>query len=148
MNNQEVFDWAEHEHDSPRLGPRSAVNPVTKHALDCRCSRCPMWYVDRAELAAGGVAAAPEQRKTNVLTDQVVPVSVLMLVFTACMVVLLPVVAPLVALAAVSVVAVVTSVVALAVAALVLLAAFTRTRGDIGPAPASSVIRGRILRRR
>lgn len=76
------------------------VNPVTGHGLYCQCSRCPGWYDQRAANAVG-ISVAPPPRRSNVLLDQVVPVSILMAVFTICAMVLVPVIMPLVGMASV-----------------------------------------------
>lgn len=120
------------------------INQVTGHALDCACPRCPGWYAERALAAQAPIAP---DRRPNPLTDQVVPVSILMAVFTICAVVLLPVIAPILALTAVSLALVVVALVVVVLAALVLLAAYGRTRNDIGQS-APRIVKGRVLRHR
>lgn len=130
----------------------AGLNQVTGHARGCICPQCPGWY----ELRARGFNApeasgphVPPARKPNPLLDQVLPVSVLMMVFTTCATVLIPVVAPLLGLAVVSALAVVVAIVALVVVLLVLLVVFRRfsraTGGGTGGAP---VVPGQVVARR
>jgi hypothetical protein len=122
------------------------VNLVTGHALDCACPRCPGWYVERAKL--GHPESQTPDRKPNALTDQVVPVAILMAVFTLCAVVLLPVIAPILALTAVSLALVVVSLVVVVIAALAVLGVYVKASRDVTSAAAPKVVRGRVLRRR
>lgn len=132
----------------------AAVNPVTGHALDCACSRCPGWYAARAAAAVAaerwGTApvVVPPKREPRPLTDQVVPVAVLMVVFTTCMVVLLPVVTPILALTSMALVAMVIAVVALATVLLVFLGVIHRARSSFGTQVITQPQRSRWLRRR
>lgn len=124
---------------------QSDINPVTGHAPDCACPRCPGWYVERAKLAHQGPQAPVS--KPNALTDQVVPVAILMAVFTLCAMVLLPVIAPILALTAASLALVVVSLVVVVIAALVLLGVYVKASRDVVPAAAPKVVRGKVLRR-
>lgn len=95
MNDDEVYgvtyDWAD---TAPHGGgevvrvSRTDVNPVTGHGAGCLCPRCPSY-------AARPVEPVAPARKPNALLDQVVPVSILLVVFTVCTVVLIPFIAPL-----------------------------------------------------
>lgn len=151
----EVFDWAQHETPTAvnksavghlELRPVDPINPVTGHGRDCECSRCPGWYLDRARLAAAAIEGAarpvtgPQERKPNVLADQVVPVSILLVVFTLCAMVLLPLIVPVLAVATVSVVAVVVSIVALAVVLMAFVGVARRARSDFGGRPGGPVV--------
>lgn len=157
----DVFDWAEHEPvvavnsrdwDSPRTGgamearhPMNA-NPVTGHVVGCACSRCPGWYEARVrEVNVTRPSVAPAARQPRPLVDQVVPVAVLMVVFTLCSVVLVPVVTPLIGLAAVSTVAVAVAVVALASVTLVFLLFALKLRKSFDRE--SRTLRGRVTNR-
>lgn len=73
---------------TPRVLER--VNPVNGHGSGCLCRQCP---ASARELAQGQPVTEP--KKANALMDQVVPISILMAVFTICMVTLIPFVAPL-----------------------------------------------------
>lgn len=157
----DVFDWAEHEpivttnprdwSSRPNAGTVETrhpmnVNPVNGHVVGCACPRCPGWYDARV----GGIEAVqpsvvPSERRPRPLTDQVVPVAVLMVVFTLCSVVLVPVVTPLVGLAAVSTVAIAVSVVALAVVVLVFLVFAMKLRKGFDREPRT--LRGRVINR-
>lgn len=154
----DVFDWAEHEPavsvnprdwDRPQVGSLETrrpmnVNPVNGHVMGCACARCPGWYEARVETVRPSVA--PSERRPRPLTDQVVPVAVLMVVFTLCSVVLVPVVTPLIGLAAVSTVAVAVSVVALAAVVLVFLMFAMKLRKSFDREP--KTLRGRVIGRR
>lgn len=94
--------------------PLDEVNLVTGHALDCQCPRCPLG----AQVARQQVAAVAPARAPRPLQDQVVPVSILLVVFTICSIVLLPVVMPFVALGSMSLGLVAVSLVAVAACAL------------------------------
>ena len=160
------YDWATEERSAdlaptPQRGGEVvireekgvAVNPVTGHALDCACSRCPGWYAARAAAAVaaeqwGGAVVVPPKREPRPLTDQVVPVAVLMVVFTTCMVVLLPVVTPILALTSMALIAVVIAIVALATVLLVFIGVVHRARGGFATQLAGPPRRARWLRRR
>lgn len=79
---------------------RRATNPVTGHGVECECRFCPAgqlaWYEARAAVTlADNKPAVPGPRKPNALVDQAVPIAALLMVFTVCALVLLPVVVPL-----------------------------------------------------
>ena len=124
----------------------AGVNPVNGHALDCECSRCPGWYAARARLAAESLAnplnttgpATPPERAARPLQDQVIPVAVLMTVFTICAVVLLPVVVPLIALTAMSLALITVSLITVVVAMLGFMVFVMRARREVGSAPSRS----------
>lgn len=126
------------------------VNPVNGHALDCACPACPGWYEARARMAVAAQAYAEpvvKERQPRPLTDQVVPVAILMVVFTTCMAVLLPILMPMLALGAVSLALVAVSLVVVVVAALGFMIFIMRARREVG-APAGRVVRGNVLKRR
>jgi hypothetical protein len=80
---------------------RYEVNPTNGHALDCGCVKCPGWYEARARMAVAAQAYSEPVVKPvapRPLMDVVLPVSVLMVVFSLCAMVLLPVVMPFVAM--------------------------------------------------
>lgn len=134
---------------STRRQAQSDVNRVTGHGMDCRCSRCPGWYEDRARLAAEAVdRATPPDRRPNPLYDQVIPVSILLVVFTACMAVLLPVITPLIALSAMSLGLVAICVTIIAIVGLGLVGMFRRAAREAGGISSAPVVKGRVLRRR
>lgn len=144
-----VADWAD---DALRvtnaLARRSspqAVNAVTGHGLDCRCSRCPGWYADRVQAVGTHVdrAYVPAQRAARPLVDVVLPVAVLMCVFTICAVVLLPVVTPLVALSALSLGLVAVCICVVSIVALSLAVVVRRTTRDAGGV---RVVRGKVVK--
>lgn len=149
------YDWTKDEvvNTAPRTGhgelvPQAAVlpqaartNAVTGHGLDCRCPKCPGWYVDRAQRAEG---PAPAPRAPRPLVDQVVPVAVLMMVFTLCAVVLVPVITPLVAISALSLGLVAVAICVVTVVALTLVLVLRRASREFTGAPRTTV-RGRIM---
>lgn len=150
-----VVDWADHAlmvanaqlQRRPRPEAQPRINPVTGHGMDCRCSRCPGWYADRAQRADHGSHApstAPQPRAARPLVDTVLPVSVLMCVFTICAMVLLPVITPLVALSALSLGLVAICIAVIAVVGLSLAMVVRRTARDAGGA---RVVRGTVVRR-
>lgn len=160
MKNNEVFDWAEHEpvvdnavdpsHWSPpRTGavahrPAPGLNPVNGHAMDCACSRCPGWYAARMQLGAVQPPMAPA-RRPNALVDQVIPVVILMVVFSLCSMVLIPVLMPVLALGALSLGLVAVSVTIVSIVGLTLVGTLRRAaREESG----GRVVRGRVIRRR
>lgn len=125
------------------------VNPVNGHARDCECSRCPAWYDARVRVAAearfvSATPVVPAERQPRPLTDVVVPVCALLAMLTVCGVVLVPVVTPLIGLAAVSTVAVAVSVVALASVALVFLTIAMKLRRGFDR---EKIVRGRVVNR-
>lgn len=140
-----VADWADDAlrtaNALARRATPGAVNAVTGHGLDCRCSRCPGWYADRAQ--AAGTHVVPAQRAARPLVDVVLPVAVLMCVFTICAVVLLPVVTPLVALSALSLGLVAICICVVAIVALSLAMVVRRTTRDAGVV---RVVRGRVVK--
>lgn len=123
------------------------INPVNGHALECACPACPGWYEARARMAVAAQAYSEpvvQPRQPRPLTDQVVPVAILMVVFTMCMAVLLPILTPMLALGAVSLALVAVSLVVVVVAALGFMIFVMRARREVG----GNVIRGRVLKRR
>lgn len=165
---QEIYDWAADEAvdrpPTPRFGPvepdpmkvmeayrAAGLNQVTGHARGCICPQCPGWY----EMRTRGFAPEPDPRvvpparKPNALVDQVIPVSVLMMVFTTCATVLIPVIAPLLGLAVVGLIGVVVAIVSLVVVTLVLLAVYRRFAKDVGGVTKGArVVRGEVVARR
>ena len=126
------------------------INPVNGHSVECACPACPGWYEARARMAVAAQAYAEpvvKERQPRPLTDQVVPVSILMVVFTICAVVLLPVVTPMLALGAVSLALVAVSLVVVVTAALGFMIFVMRARREVGT-PAGRVVRGNVLKRR
>lgn len=123
------------------------VNPINQHALDCGCSRCPGWYEARARMAVAAQAYAEpvvKEVQPRPLTDQVVPVAILMVVFTMCMAVLLPIITPMLALGAVSLALVAVSLVTIVVAAMGFMVFVMRAKREVGP----KVVKGTVLRRK
>lgn len=111
----DLYDWAAEERTAwdqayqprrsaeiaarPRAQP--GVNSVNGHALTCACSSCPGWYEARARMAVAAAAFSEPVVKPvqpRPLHDVVLPVAVLMMVFSLCAMVLLPVVMPFVAM--------------------------------------------------
>jgi NADH:ubiquinone oxidoreductase subunit 3 (subunit A) len=78
------------------------------------------------------------------LVDQVVPVAILMVVFTMCMAVLLPILVPMMALGAVSLALVAVSLVVVVTCALGFMVFVLRVKRDTG----GQVVRGQVLKRR
>jgi len=152
--NPPVMDWADDALRTanmvvrPRREAAPRINAVTGHGLDCRCSKCPGWYADRAAMAADApeVRVAPAQRAARPLVDVVLPVSVLMAVFTLCAMVLLPVVTPLVALSALSLGLVAICIAVIAVVGLSLAMVVRRTARDAGGTDGIRVVRGRVIK--
>lgn len=147
--NPPVYDWTDDAMRTANMVVRTRrstppVNAVTGHGVDCRCSKCPGWYDDRAAKAAGVPRVAPAPRTSRPLTDVVLPVAVLMCVFTMCMAVLLPILTPLVALSALSLGLVAVSIAVIAVVGLVLAGMVRRTARETGEI---RVVRGRVVKR-
>jgi hypothetical protein len=127
------------------------VNPVNGHALDCACVKCPGWYEARARMAA----AAQEYAEPTVkpvaprpLTDQVVPVAILMVVFTLCAVVLLPVVMPFVAMGVALTGFIVVCMCILSGLGLIGFGMVRRAAREAQDGSRGTTVRGRVLRRR
>lgn len=123
------------------------VNPTNGHALDCGCTRCPGWYEARARMAVAAQAysepvVAPRQPRP--MMDVVLPVSVMMMVFSLCAMVLLPVVMPFVAMGVALTGFIVICMCILAGLGLTGLAMVRRAARDAG----APVVRGRVLRRK
>lgn len=126
------------------------VNPTNGHALDCGCTRCPGWYEARARMAVAAQAYSEpvvKEVRPRPLTDQVVPVAILMVVFTLCAMVLLPVVMPFVAMGVALTGFIVICMCILGALGLTALGMFRRAARDAG-GPTGSVVRGRVLKRR
>lgn len=134
---------------SAQVAQRSGfeVNPVNGHALDCACVKCPGWYEARARMAVAAQAYSEPvvpKREARPMIDVVLPVSVLMVVFSLCAIVVLPVVMPFVALGAMSLGLVAVALCVVAVSGLGLAMTVRRSARDAG----APVIRGRVLKRR
>lgn len=158
----ELYDWAADEQADrtawqesymPRRTaqvahrPSTEVNAQNGHALDCGCPRCPGWYEARARMAVAAQAfsepvVAP--RAARPLVDVVLPVAVLMMVFSLCAMVLLPVIMPFVALGIALTGFIVICLCILGGMGLVGLTMFRRAAREAG----GPVIRGKVLRRR
>lgn len=126
---------------------RHEVNPTNGHALDCGCTRCPGWYEARARMAVAAQAYSEPVVKPvapRPLMDVVVPVSVLMVVFSLCAMVLLPVVMPFVAMGVALTGFIVICMCILAGLGLIGLGMVRRAARDAG----APVVRGRVLKRR
>ncbi len=139
----QVAEWQKRD----PAGAQPRVNPVNGHALDCACVKCPGWYEARARMAVAAQAYSEPvvpKREARPLVDIVLPVSVLMVVFSLCAVVVLPVIMPFVALGAMSLGLVAVALCVVAVAGLGLAMTVRRSARDAG----SPVIRGRALKRR
>lgn len=152
----EVYDWLteEQRYQSAEVIPRttrpvSPVNPVTGHAMDCVCPRCPGWYEARQR----GIVVDPmtqqqppmvQARRGSALLDQVIPVCCLLAMVTVCGTVLLPVAMPMVAMGVVMVIAMVVAVVVGALVALYLLGVIRRESRNQG----GQSIRGELVRQR
>lgn len=161
----DVYDWAAEEQAerqewqesymprrtaevAQRAEAQPRLNPINRHAADCGCSRCPGWYEARARMAVAAHAYAEPVVKPvapRPLVDQVVPVAILMVVFTMCMAVLLPILTPMLALGAVSLALVAVSLVVVVVAALGFMLFVLRARHAVGGA---NVVKGRVVGRR
>lgn len=133
--------------DVERGGPQDRLNPINRHALDCGCPTCPGWYEARARMAVAAHAYAEpvvKEVQPRPLVDQVVPVAILMVVFTMCMAVLLPILVPMMALGAVSLALVAVSLVVVVTCALGFMVFVLRVKRDTG----GQVVRGQVLKRR
>lgn len=123
------------------------INPVNGHALDCACVKCPGWYEARARMAVAAQAYAEPvvaPRQPRPLMDVVLPVSVLMMVFSLCAIVVIPVVTPLVLMSAMGLGLISVCFAVIAVVGLALAGVVRRTARDAG----APVIPGRVLKRR
>lgn len=154
----DVYDWAAVEWQESymprrtaevanRLGAVPQVNHLNGHALDCGCPRCPGWYGARARMAVAASAYAEPVVKPvqpRPLTDVVLPVAVLMVVFSLCAMVLLPVVMPFVAMGVALTGFVVVCLCILGGMGLVAFGMFRRAARESG----APVVRGKVLRRR
>lgn len=159
----DVYDWAAEEQaerqawQSSYMPRRTAevaqrgevqLNVMNGHALDCGCPRCPGWYEARSRMAVAAHAYAEpvvKEVQPRPLTDQVVPVAILMVVFTMCMAVLLPILTPMLALGAVSLALVAVSLVVVVVAALGFMVFVLRAKRAI---EGVKVVKGRVVNRR
>lgn len=122
------------------------INPVNGHALDCACPACPGWYEARARMAVAAQAYSEPVVKPvqpRPLMDVVLPVSVLMMVFSLCAIVVIPVVTPLVLMSAMGLGLIAVCFAIIAVVGLALVGVVRRTARDAG----APVIRGRVLKR-
>lgn len=123
------------------------LNPVNRHALDCACPSCPGWYEARARMAVAAQAFAEPVVKPvaqRPLYDVVLPVAVLMMVFSLCAMVLLPVVMPFVAMGIALTGFIVVCLCILGGMGLVAFGMFRRAAREAG----APVVRGKVLRRR
>lgn len=124
-----------------------AVNIANGHAIDCGCPRCPGWYEARARMAVAAQAYAEpvvKEVRPRPLVDVVLPVSVLMMVFSLCSMVLLPVVMPFVAMGVALTGFIVICFCILGAMGLTGLVMFRRAAREAG----GSTVRGKVLRRR
>lgn len=124
------------------------LNPVNGHALSCACSSCPGWYEARARMAVAAQAFAEPVVKPvapRPLNDVVLPVAVLMVVFSLCSMVLLPVIMPFVAMGVALTGFIVVSMCILSGMGLIAFGMMRRTARESSRA---SVVSGRVLRRR
>lgn len=133
-----------------RVEVQPRLNPVNGHVQGCVCSMCPGWYVERAKMAAGYApeprAGAPA-RQPRPLTDQVIPVSILMVVFTLCAMVLLPVITPFVAIGAMSLALMTVSLVVVCAVGLSVLRVVRQTPREVDDAPRKRTIIGQLINR-
>ena len=123
------------------------VNPINGHAVDCGCSRCPGWYEARARMAVAAQAYSEPIVKpvaSRPLQDVVLPVSVLMVVFSLCAMVLLPVVMPFVAMGVALTGFIVICMCILSGLGLLAFGMVRKTAREAG----GSTIRGKVVRRR
>lgn len=161
----DVYDWAAEEQterqewQSSYMPRRTAevaqrgeaqprLNTTNGHALDCGCPKCPGWYEARARMAVAAHAYAEpvvEPVKPRPMMDVVLPVSVLMMVFSLCSMVLLPVVMPFVAM---GVALTGFIVVCLCILGGMGLVGFGMMRRAAREAGGGSTVRGKVLRRR
>lgn len=140
---------------SAQVANRSSheVNPVNGHALDCACVRCPGWYEARARMAVAAQAFSEPVVKPvapRPLMDVVLPVSVLMMVFSLCAIVVIPVVTPLVLMSAMGLGLIAVCFAIIAVVGLVLVGVVRRTAHEAAPvsrAPRRRTIVGQVLGR-
>lgn len=129
------------------------VNPVNGHALDCACVRCPGWYEARARMAVAAQAYSEPVVKPvqpRPLMDVVLPVAVLMMVFSLCAIVVIPVVTPLVLMSAMGLGLIAVCFAIIAVVGLALVGVVRRTAHEAAPAtraPRRRTIVGQVLGR-
>lgn len=123
-----------------------AINPINQHAADCGCPRCPGWYEARARMAVAASAYAEpvvKEVRPRPMMDVVLPVSVLMMVFSLCSMVLLPVIMPFVAMGVALTGFIVICFCILGGMGLVGFGMFRRAAREAG----GSTIRGKVLKR-
>jgi hypothetical protein len=128
--------------------PVHEVNSQNGHALDCGCPRCPGWYEARARMAVAAQAYAEpvvKEVQPRPLIDVVLPVSVLMVVFSLCAMVLLPVIMPFVAMGVALTGFIVICMCILAGMGLI---GFGMMRSAAREASGGKVVRGKVLRRK
>lgn len=136
-----------------RDGAQPRLNPVNGHALDCACPSCPGWYEARARMAVAAQAYSEPVVKPvqpRPLMDVVLPVSVLMMVFSLCAIVVIPVVTPLVLMSAMGLGLIAVCIAIIAVVGLVLVGVMRRAAHEVAPvarAPRRRTIVGQVLGR-
>ncbi|QNJ57720.1 membrane protein [Streptomyces phage Keanu] len=129
------------------------VNPVNGHALECACPQCPGWYEARARMAVAAQAYSEPVVKPvapRPLMDVVLPVAVLMMVFSLCAIVVIPVVTPLVLMSAMGLGLIAVCFAIIAVVGLALVGVVRRTAHEAAPvarAPRGRTIVGKVLGR-
>lgn len=129
------------------------INPVNGHALDCACPACPGWYEARARMAVAAQAYSEPVVKPvqpRPLTDVVLPVAVLMMVFSLCAIVVIPVVTPLVLMSAMGLGLIAICIAIIAVVGLTMMVVVRRTAHEVQDAPRarrSKTIVGQVLGR-
>lgn len=137
------------ERDLVRGEAKPRLNPVNGHGLECACVKCPGWYEARARMAVAAQAYSEPvvpPRQSRPLVDVVLPVCVLMVVFSLCAVVVLPVVTPLVLMSAMGLGLIAICFAVIAVVGLSLAVVVRRTAREAVPAPRRT-IQGRVVRR-
>lgn len=145
----QVAEWQKRD----PAGAQPRINPVNGHALDCACSRCPGWYEARARMAVAAQAYSEPVVKPvqpRPLMDVVLPVSVLMMVFSLCAIVVIPVVTPLVLMSAMGLGLIAVCFAIIAVVGLALVGVVRRTAREAAPvarAPRGQTIVGKVLGR-
>lgn len=140
---------------SAQVAQRSGfeVNPVNGHALDCACVKCPGWYEARARMAVAAQAYSEPVVKPvapRPLMDVVLPVSVLMMVFSLCAIVVIPVVTPLVLMSAMGLGLIAVCFAIIAVVGLAMMGVVRRTAReatDVPRARRGKTIVGQVLGR-
>ena len=140
----QVAEWQKRD----PAGAQPRINPVNGHALDCACSRCPGWYEARARMAVA--AQAYSEPVVKPVQPRPLMDSVLMMVFSLCAIVVIPVVTPLVLMSAMGLGLIAVCFAIIAVVGLALVGVVRRTAREAAPvarAPRGQTIVGKVLGR-